>query len=280
MMPAWTALRGIGQRQLHEARLQAHHAVQWLARVARAYVPPQPEDGHTSLGWDHALGGFTTHPLEGGARLGLRVSDLTLALHAGGEDVARFGLAGHADAQVRRWLGGELGKRGFDADALDAPSPYEMPAHPVFRGATYGAAGLKDALAELAAWFGNAAVSLAVVGGQMSARHLEASPVRCWPHHFDIATLTTLAAREPTGYVGAGLSPGDDYYDEPYFYVSVYPKPDAAALPALPALGHWHQRDFVGAVATARNIVAASNPQTAADEFLGAAVDAALNALR
>ena len=43
---------------LHAARLQAHYAAQWLARAARAYVPAQPDDRHTSLGWDDAFGGL------------------------------------------------------------------------------------------------------------------------------------------------------------------------------------------------------------------------------
>jgi len=105
-----------------------------------------------------------------------------------------------------------------------------------------------------------------------------ASPLRCWPHHFDLATLTTLPARnaDATGYVGAGLSPGDEYNDEPYFYVSVYPEPDPAALPSLPMLGHWHLRDFMAAVATAHKIVAAKNQQAETDDFLRAAVDGAI----
>ena len=79
----WMPLRGIDQGRLSEARLQAHYAVQWLARAARAYVPPQRDDGHTNLGWDGALGGFTTHPLKDGAWLSLKITDLTLALHVG-----------------------------------------------------------------------------------------------------------------------------------------------------------------------------------------------------
>jgi hypothetical protein len=278
--PAWFPLSGIDPRRLTEARLQAHHAVQWLARAARAYVPPQPDDGHTSLGWDRPLGGFATHPLADGARLSLRLTDLTLGLHAGAAgDAALFSLEGRRDADARQWLGGELAARGFDAAALDAPSPYEMPAYAVSQGTPYGPAGLAEALAELAAWFGNAALSLGAVHGRMTARHLEASPVRCWPHHFDLATLITLAERDPTGYVGAGLSPGDDYYDEPYFYVSVHPKPDPAALPALPPPGHWHLRDFTGAVAAAHSIAAAQDPQAETDDFLRAAVDGALKIL-
>jgi hypothetical protein len=278
--PAWVSLCGIDRGKLGEARLQAHHAVQWLARVARAYVRPQPDDGHTSLGWDRAIGGFATHPLTDGAWLSLRMTDLTLALHAGEPAARLFPLEGHPDAHARQWLIEQLAPRGFDALALDQPSPYEMPAHAVAQGAPYGPAGLTVALAELAAWFGNAALSLGVIQERMIARKLAASPVRCWPHHFDLATLATLPARNTTGYVGVGISPGDGYYDEPYFYVSVYPKPDPAALPGLPTLGHWHLRDFTGAVATAGRILAAKSPQTETDDFLQAAVDSALEILR
>src|SRR5260221_3938362 len=76
----WMPLRGIDQRRLSEARLQAHYAVQWLGRAARAYVPPQPDDKHTNLGLDSALDGFTTHPLEDRAWLSMKITDLTLAL--------------------------------------------------------------------------------------------------------------------------------------------------------------------------------------------------------
>jgi hypothetical protein len=276
----WMLLRGIDQRRLREGRLQAHYAVQWLARFARAYVPPQPDDGHTNLGWDSALGGFTTHPLKDGAWLSLKITDLKLALHVGNGSthVQSFSLDGCRDAQARRWLSKQLDVLGLDAHALDAPSPYEMPAHKVSHGAVYGPADLTDALAALAAWFGNAGLSIGSIQGQMIGRNLAASPIRCWPHHFDLATLITLPGRNAgaAGHVGVGLSPGDEYYDEPYFYVSVYPEPDRAALPSLPVLGHWHLRDFTAAVATSRKITAAKNQQVETDDFLRAAVDGAV----
>jgi hypothetical protein len=277
----WAPLRGIDRHRLSEARLQAHHAVEWLGRAARAYVPPQPDDEHTNVGWDGALGGFVTHPFRDGARLSLKTTDLTLALHGGEGSVQSFSLDGRTDAQARRWLSGRLAARGLDARALDAPSPYEMPAHAVSQGAPYGPAGLTDALAELAAWFGNAALSLGALHRQTLGRKLAASPLRCWPHHFDLATLITLPARngDATGNVSAGFSPGDEYYDEPYFYVSVYPEPDPRTLPSLPTLGHWHLRDFMAAVAPAHKIVAAKNQQAETDDFLPAAVDGAIKVL-
>jgi len=39
-LAATSALTNVAKRGC----LQAHHAVQWLARSARAYVPPQPDD--------------------------------------------------------------------------------------------------------------------------------------------------------------------------------------------------------------------------------------------
>ena len=275
----WLPLQAVDQRRLSEARLQAHYALQWLARVARGYIPPQPDDNHTNLGWDAGMGGLTTHPLRDGARLGLRLIDLTLIWHAGaGSQPSLFPLSGSTDAQARKRLSEHLAARGLDAQALDAPVPYVMPMHTIAKGAPYGAVGLTGALAELAAWFNNAAGSLGFIYDRMRERNWAASPVRCWPHHFDIATLTTLPARaaDAAASINAGLSPGDKYYDEPYFYVSIYPEPDPRMLPTLPTLGHWHERDFIAAVARAESIVAAGNQQAATDHFLQAAIDAAI----
>ena len=276
----WVPLSGVGQRRLGEARLQAHHAIQWLARVARAYVPPQPDDSHTSMDWDGDVGSFTTYPFKDRAWLSLNIIDLTLVLRGGegNTHVQPFSLDGRTNAQVHQWLSEQLDTLGLDAHAIDMPLPYEMPLHAVSQGAPYDLAGLTDVLAQLAAWFNNAGLSLGSIQRQMIERGRAASPVRCWPHHFDLATLITLPARnaDKTGYVGAGLSPGDEYYDEPYFYVSIYPEPDPRVLPTLPMLGHWHERDFMAAIATARRIVAAKNQQAETDHFLQAAIDGAI----
>ena len=276
----WRPLRGIDQAALHEARLQAHYAAQCLARTARGYVAPQPDDGHTSLLWDETLDGFVTQPSNNGTRLSLHIATLTLAVHGGAASSRSplLSLDGRSDAQVRQWLGDRLAARGLDPVALDAPSPYAMPAHDIANGAHYAAAGSADGLTELAAWFVNANLLLGSVQGQMT-RHGTASPVCCWPHHFDLATLTMLPKRGADRYVGVGLSPGDEYYDEPYFYVSVYPKPDPAMLPTLPMIGHWHTHEFVAAVSPAHKIVAEKNQMAETEEFLRHSIALALKIL-
>ena len=279
----WRPIRGIDKGLLREARLQAHYAVQWLARVARGYIPPQPDDGHTSLMWDDAIGGFKTQPLKDGAWLSLQVSNLTLALKGsdGPGSADSLFLSGRTDPEVRQWLGGYFSKSNVDVTLLDAPSPYEIPAHAIAKGVPYNAIASIDALAELASWFANANALLASIQQRLIKRQLATSPVCCWPHHFDLATLTTLPkhAADATGYVGAGLSPGDEYYDEPYFYVSVYPKPDPAMLPSLPMFGHWHTREFMAAIVPAHKIIGSKNQKVETDEFLRCAVDTALEIL-
>ena len=62
--------------------------------------------------------------------------------------------------------------------------------------------------------------------------------------------------------------------------MSVYPAPDVATLPPLPAIGQWHAKDFTAAVATATRILAAPDQGKAVTAFLHAAIDAAVAALR
>jgi hypothetical protein len=280
----WRNLRNIDKARLNLARLQAHYAAQWLARAARAYIPPQPDDGHTSLIWDRAIDGFTTQQLSNGIRLCFQISNLTLALNdrSGPVGVQSIFLSGRTDAEVRQWLGDHLATLGIDGGGLDTPSPYKIPAYAIAKGAPYDAIGSADALTELAAWFSNADILLGEIQRQLIERKLAASPVCCWPHHFDLAILTTLPKHpaDATGYVGIGLSPGDEYYDEPYFYVSVYPKPDPATLPTLPMFGHWHTHEFMAAVVPAHKIVAARNQAAETGEFLQCAMDAALKILK
>jgi hypothetical protein len=272
---AWSTTTGVDWSALHEARLQAHYAVQWLARAARAYAPTRVDDHHTNLGWDDAIAGLTTHALAQGVVVGLQICDLTLTLLDRQErkEAQVLGLDGRREAEVREWLGRHLGARGLDADALDTPSPYQMPEHPIGRGAPYGAARLAGALGALGAWYANANQVLGQTRQRIAGRGIDAPAVRCWPHHFDLDSLVALGAGAAMRTVGVGFCPGDTYYDQPYFYVSCYPPPDVTALPALPGVGHWHTQHFTAAVAVADRIVAAGDQQAVTQDFLRAATD-------
>lgn len=276
----WKSLKGVDLAQLHEARMQAHYAVQWLARVARAYIPPRPDDGHTNLGWEDDFEGFTTHPLNDNKRLGLRLADLTLALLNGSKTVQTFALQARTDADARAWLGQQMSVMNLPATALDAVSPYELPAHTLGRGGRYDTSKLAEALQDLASWYANGFRSLDALKQKLRTRSLPAPDIRCWPHHFDLDCLTPIDnSKKPSPTMGAGFCPGDGYYDEPYFYISLYPRPDHSQLPALPPLGHWHTKDFLAALVPANRILAAKDRQGETDAILSSAADGIVKVL-
>jgi len=215
------------------------------------------------------------HPLPDGARFGLCVAELTLVLLDSSGRKDTFALDGRRDADACDWLGRHARARGFDAQALDAALPYEVPAFA--GGDVYTAAALGEPLAELAIWFSNANGTLAAIRQWLATQNIDAPPVRCWPHHFDLDTLVTLAPGRTTGI---GFEPGDEHYDEPYFYVSLHPAPDLATLPPLPAVAHWHTKHFTAAIAPAHRILAVNDQGAEVAAFLHAAVEAAIAALR
>ncbi|MFT3698691.1 MAG: hypothetical protein QM831_36430 [Kofleriaceae bacterium] len=128
-----------------------------------------------------------------------------------------FSLVGKTLAEGMAWADAQLGRpRG--AHMRD----YDMPPSPLRSGATF--VGYPSELAR-AYDAGLAAVS------QFAA------DARVWPHHFDLGAIVDG--------LGIGLSPGDRYYDEPYFYVTPAHHVDRA--PTLPS-GFWRDDEWQGAI--------------------------------
>jgi len=158
-----------------------------------------------------------------------------------------------------------------------------MPAHAVAGGAAYDTAGNAEALAELARWFAAAAEILEGFADRRGEISLEPSslgpsPVRCWPHHFDIATLLVLEEGDPetARSVGVGLSPGGEAYRQPYFYINPWPHLATDDLPELPAPGHWHRQGFVGAIATGDEVLGLADRRAGLVAFVEGAFAASI----
>lgn len=254
----WSTLREPAPGKLAAARETAHYALQWVARAARANLPAAPDDSHSALLWDAELQGLVTQPLQPGAKLGLRIATLEMVFTKDGKP-ATLAMPGRTQAAANDWLDRELAARKLKP-ASATKLPYEVPVRPFSK---------ERGLDALARWFAAAAEAL----GEARARHqdLAPGPVYLWPHHFDLATLLTVA---PEKTIGVGVSPGDHYYAQPYAYISVYPAPKGAKPPALPPGGHWHEKDFFGAVATADELLAQPDPRAALLAVIDAAVAA------
>jgi hypothetical protein len=270
---SWVALQP-ASALLVDARLQAHHAAQIIVSAAISLLPAQPDDSHTSLGWDDTARALATYPLGvSGHRAALRIEQMQLLLlDSASHTLTSFALRGSTIADAVAWLRDALERARLDTRAFTTHKHYEIPDHPVVQGTPFDATA--DAFTMLARQYSNAHGELT----RVAARQAVPPPVRCWPHHFDIATLLTLPRRsgvEPTRTIVAGLAPGDESYAEPYYYVTPYPYPDAEPDGPFPSGGHWHTQGWVGAVLPSEEITrgaTAAEQQSAVQAFLDAAI--------
>lgn len=264
---AWRVVEPARETQLTDARLQLHHAAQLVASFGIAFVEHRADDSHTSMEWLPALDALASNPAGADrARLAVRPRDLTLLLLADGSAPRTFALHAKSVADAAEWVRRNVAADGLPADAYTLEKNYTIPPHHVGSGRMFDARAVAD-LAQLDHWFSNAAMLLE----ELVATTPNASPARCWPHHFDIATLLEIA---PGKTVGAGLEPGDQYYGEPYWYCNLYPAPKAGVdLPPLDGGGIWHTREWTGAVLPASRMLAATQAEQCA-RFVQSAMDA------
>jgi len=256
-----------------------HHAGQLAAAPGRSLLEARADDSQTALEWSaelQALVGVTIPGREPWCAA-LRPADLTLlVLTPGQEGASALLLAGRPLDEAFSWLQDRAAERGAEVSRLSLERPYEIPGHAVGDGVPFPAPPPPE-LAELARHFAN--------GDRLFREFLQdrrnATPVRCWPHHFDIGALISLdpTAGDESPTVGIGLSPGDEGTAEPYFYVNAWPRPATlpSPLPELPEDARWETDSWLGAVLPTRALVEvhdAEGQEARARDFLDEAVRA------
>lgn len=274
---SWRHLSAVEPPALREATHELHQAVQLLAAAGQTFVAPRDDDGHRAMTWDASLGGFLGDGFSEGYpfRLGLDVEHLRIVLLDRTDAVlGDLPLGGVTLDDAYVWLRTGLSQyMGGTGPVIERPD-FEIPVSPVGEGAPFstGHAGERRVLTAL---YASAAELLEEVARSTDG----ASPVRCWPHHFDIATLVTVRparGEEPARTVGVGMAPMGGGYESWYWYVTPWPYASAEALAPLTAPAFWHTEGWTGAVLLGADVVAA--PERGRRSRVAAFVDEALRA--
>jgi hypothetical protein len=276
-MSEWETLGGVEPGKLVEARLQLHWATQAVAAVGKQLLPHQPDYGEQSFQWLEGSRALAQGMVDADQpfRSAIRLASPSLLLLDGdGEILRELPLEGRTLEEAYGWVKTEAEALLGRPLAQPLERPEGMPEHPVTGGAPFSFRDLA-APAELARYFANADRLFR----NLQDRNPGASPVRCWPHHFDIATLIPLdpagADPETARSIGVGLSPGDGGRPAPYLYVLPWPKPEGE-LPPLDG-GVWNTEGWVGAVMEAEDFTSAGSngaQRTRIEQFLNSAVAA------
>lgn len=267
----WQPIRPEEAAKLSDSRLQLHHAAQFGAAAGISFLPHLSDDSHSNLEWVPTLGGLFSRviPARTPFRVGVKPVKLAVAIVTNeNRPIAEYRLHGRTIIETRDWIRSQIRLLGADGSRYTLTRDYEIPRHDVTYGEAFDASDSTH-FEEVANWFSNGAALLSSV----TRSSLVASELRCWPRDFDIATLIEVA---PGRVIGVGLEPGDDYYDEPYFYVSMRPQPAASRTRSRPLWGNgtWHTFEWVGAVLPGSRLGAASSQERQIREFLDSALSA------
>jgi hypothetical protein len=267
---------------LIDAWRQVHYAAQVASEVGKAWAAPQPDDSHSSFTWQDGrlVGAWVQAPRRFRAALG--AADLELSLvDEGGRALARRGLDGTTLPEAMAWVRSAAERASGEGPRQAALPAPDLPPHPVAEGARFSAGG--RAAEDVARLLAGADAVL-----RATARALGGGDVRCWPHHFDIATLVALGERagEPVKTLGVGLAVPDALEASGYWYVSPWAR-DATPGRSWPPLRHGRWIDRGGPLlmaALSLDSLAAlpggpARPAALAS-FLADAIGACIDALR
>jgi hypothetical protein len=250
MKNSWQSVGKIHFREVTKTKLQLHYAVQFIAAAAAALIEPQPDESHLGLQWSAELNAFVGKVIETTIPFQVALDSVNLTLliiDEQGYKILAFPLVGKTMVEGLEWLKKSLNQLGAKVDQLQFPAYMsDFPPHQLAEGGTFDLS--EEAVCrELTAYYANTNILFE----QIVQANRNAYPIQISSHHLNIATsiaLPTVNYQEEMAYISLGMSPGDGNYDEPYWYVTLWPYPDINNLPPLKGNGFWHTKGWVGAI--------------------------------
>lgn len=266
----------INIEKLIATRKSLHQAVQLVSAVPRNLLPPDPTDSMSSLEWNTQLSSLESLPVpseHGDIRAGLSLATFALYITVNQDSKAALEMSGKSVNQGLDWLKVELARLNFEAESVNLEVPYEIE--------HYDYATSLQVNTEALGVFSQLYQNTAEVLSGITKKWTDAYDIRCWPHHFDLATLIPLASDaggEVLKSIGIGLSPGDDGINEPYIYVNIWPQVEIEMLKKLQLrLGHWNTEGWSGGVLTYSEINRFNHSDQTIEQFTTTVIDILLD---
>jgi hypothetical protein len=244
-MKHWIPIPKVDLTALTETRKHLHQSVQVVSAVPRNVLPHDPSDTSASLDWSFEFACLESMGFgkQQDYKAGIIFGEFKLVLIKNGSALAKYDLEGHSTNDALSWMKDQLSQQGLDASKVNLDLPYEIEDYDYNTSLEINALAAKA----FSCLFGNTFQILQKV----KEKFPKAEAIRCWPHHFDIATLIPIE-RDSNGEVvksiGIGFSPGDEAVPEPYLYVNSWPVIDRKELIRFELdKGEWVDANWSGA---------------------------------
>ena len=223
-----------------------HVAAQYLAAAGISFLDKKNDDSHTNLGWDGINYRLTTHAFDKSSfRVGLNIKTGHLEWFKEGVIVSTIDLQKSIHSEVLAWFDDLVEKQAVGRKYC-YEFHYELP---------YAKVSFDDSFSFDKAdsqVFGNLlTIAQNAFEGFLSENGLE-SPIRVWPHHFDIGIYTKLSEEL---FMGAGLAIPDALVDDHYYYATGWKSGSAVSTDTFTGLdrGEW-RKDWAGATLPSKGI--------------------------
>ena len=241
---------------LYEGRLHLHYAIQPIASCGEKFAPPKADFSHTSLSYEPNAGSFRGAYLKNTEKyVGFDIDGFSLFISdQNGNHISEKVLFGLTLQESFDWLASELQRLGFSDAEIEFPKYPEFPEHLLKKDSTRFSDQVRKEINLLHKYYRG---SYFLFKKFEQSREIQ-EPIIVWPHHFDMAFLKKLTKdNEKEGLsIGVGFSPGDEHYNEPYWYVSPWPYPeDNSVLKPLNSPGFWHTKGFVSCILKSSSII-------------------------
>lgn len=219
---------------------QIHIASQYLAAAAISFLEKKPDDSHTNLGWDPVNNRLTTHSF-GNNQVGINLATGNLEWLIEGKLDRSIDLQKSTHRELLSWFDETANRFGIEKDYAYA-FHYDLPYEAITEENKFS-----FNLQETMRYAGHLSKAQRSFKAFLIENNLS-SPIRVWPHHFDLGFYAPL---DDTGnlFLSGGMAIADTMVDELYFYSAGWFNGVAINSRAFQRLekGEW-RNDWDGAV--------------------------------
>jgi hypothetical protein len=223
-----------------------HQAAQYLAAAGISFLDKKPDDSHTNLAWNSQENRMETHVFGNLDALALNLKNITLEWLKNGSAISKIDLQSKSHSEIVQWISQQAETNNI-AKPYSYSFHYELPYNALTDDyiSSFSSENLESISNEL-----NKAQQ--AFEQFLDSQKLE-SPIRIWPHHFDLGIYSKLEADNT--FMGAGLAIPDSLVNDFYFYASAYKNGQAIETKNFGKMtnGEWRS-DWNGATLASSNI--------------------------
>lgn len=256
--PEWRVFDDLDFDKIKHTRIQYHQAIQNVAAVGRTFLPKTPTDQHTALIWVPGHYRLAGGWIKGNQLFRSSIGFKEFAIYMVDRQVqviSKLNLHGVTFRQSLLWLEQQVGLLGLESAHLEDKAPYEIPKY-VFQTEPFEDPGQEYRLF-LGSLFHNSMLAMK----EVAVDWVFPKEVVVRPQHFELAMSVTLkdtGSKDTNTLITIGMSPGDELFDAPYFFVSTWPHVMTHVSDSL-EVGMWIEEDWTGSVLPLRALIGTKN---------------------